>query len=150
MTFKASGGTTEQLSDVLAKIRAMARTVKGSAQSIHDHSAAGPLSARAIVEFSENLMQTNAEFDRLKALPGLAAYVKNQYDDQTYDIVSEFTAMQAAILSVAAWVETNIPNDGRWLLIEEIVGGRVIQRTFTSAQTDPLRIELVVLIATID
>ena len=82
MAFKAYGGTTEQLSEVLARVRAMARTVKGSAQSIHDHSAAGPLSARAIVEFSENLMQTNEEFDRLKSLPGLAAYVKDQYDDQ--------------------------------------------------------------------
>ena len=150
MTFRASGGTTEQLSDVLAKIRAMARTVKGAAQSIHDHSAAGPLSARAIVEFSDNLMQTNEEFDRLKSLPGLVAYVKDQYDDQAYDIAAGFTTMQAAIVSVAAWVEANIPNDGRWLLIEEIVGGRVIQRDFGTAVTAPFRTELVALIATID
>ena len=147
MAFKAQ---TEQLSDALAKVRAMARTVKGSAQSINDHSAAGPLSARAIVEFSEDLMQINEEFDRLKALPGLAAYVKNQYDDQTYDIAAEFVTMQAAVVSVAAWVSANIPNDGRWLLIEEIIAGRVVQRTFTASTTAPFRVELAALIAVID
>ena len=150
MTFRARGGVYEQLSDVLVQARAIARGISSSSQSMRDHTAAGDVSARGIAMFMHDLSLKSVDLARLKAVPGIVQYAKDQYADAAYDIAAEFTVMQAAVASAVNWLSANLPTDGRWLQMEEIVEGLVVQRMLTSAQTAGLRTELDALIATID
>jgi hypothetical protein len=153
MAFKATGGTSEQLSEVLNRLRSMARTVSGQATSMINKSAEGDTSARAILDYAADLSQTRDEFNRLKATPDLAAYAQEQFGDITYDVQAEFVTMLAAIDTVLAWIVANMPasnGNPKWLQIEEIVGGVLVTRGFTPVQTNQFRVELAALVATID
>ena len=153
MAFPSLEGSANQLSDALRAVRSLAHSVKLSSCSLRDDSAAGVVSARRIAEHLDALTQWNAQLNTLKTTPGLADYAKEQFSDATFDIVQAFVNMQAAIVNTGTWISTNIPKEtvtNRWMLLEEIVNGRVVERTLTTVQTAGLRTQLDALLATID
>lgn len=152
MAFPATGGIKDQLAPTLTEIMSLARAIKNSSTSMSAQSAAGSVSARGIALLGNDLQSQDDRLSSLESAPGLLQYARDQYDDQAFDIAAEFTAFRAAVASTIAWIDTNLPKSagGRWLEVEEIVSGRVIERTLTPAQTVGLRVELTLLIATID
>ena len=85
----------------------------------------------------------NAQFDSLKTTPGLAAYAQAQENDQSYDVVTEFASMQAAVSAAMTWIETNIPQN---VTAKEAAdwerSSSLIATSFTPAQTAGLRTQL--------
>lgn len=153
MAFPASGGSRQDLGDVLIRVRYAARRIKNIAQDLRTASAAGPILARRPVVVMEELSELRAQLVTLAAVPGLAVYAQDQFGDANLNIVTEYTAMRNALDAVVSWITGAIPKDsvsGRWLLIEEIVSGQRVDRTFSSAETAGMRTVLDALIATID
>lgn len=99
------------------------------------------------------LVRANNQFNALKVAPGLAQYAKDQENDQAYDVVAEFNAMQTALQSVLTWMETNVPITNRSVApVADWANEQTIQiaNIFTASQTSGLRTEMAALIATID
>lgn len=149
MAFKATDGAA-QLSNALAVVMSLARQVRTMTSRLRDQSAAGSVIVVDIAEYMDELMRMTGELSALKTTPGLAQYAKDQFSDQTYDIAAEFLAMQNAMVATVDWIAANLPSDGRWLLMHEIMGKRLVQRTLSSAETAGLRTKLDVLIAAIE
>ena len=153
MAFPAYNGTKQHLDEVLTRVRSIAHTIKTSSQQLRDASAAGSVVARRVVNYCDSLAQINDQMNTLKAIPGLVAYAKDQFNDANIDIAAEFTAMQNALASTVAWIVSNIPKEtatNRWISVEEIVDGKRVDRLLTVAQTAGIRTQLDALIATID
>ena len=149
MAFKATDQSA-QLANALSGVMSIARGVKVRTQGLRDVSAAGPIPARDIATYMDTLTRASEGLDTLKVVPGLAQYAKDQYTDPGYDIAAEFLAMQNAVATTVGWVTVNLPASGQWLLLEEIVDGRLVDRTLSPLQTAPLRVELEALLVTIE
>lgn len=150
MTFPASGGTLEQLADGLAESRRLARNIKNRSQSLHDQSAVGDISARGIAIYADEMKQIDDRLNVLRQIPGMQQYARDQYNNQSLDIATEFTTMRNTLQTTITWIVTNLPQGARWLEQEEFVADRLVERMLNSTQTAGLRTELLALIATID
>lgn len=150
MAFHARDGANTLLQTALTDIVNVAREILSQAEALRDLSAAGDVTGRGIVIYMDNLQQQIDLLDTLSGTAGIVAYAQDQYDDVTYDVVTEFNTMKTAAEAVVAWIDTNIPKNGVWLLVEEIVLGRLTPRMFTTTDTAGLRTELDALILTID
>lgn len=149
MAYPASQQT---LKDALAAINGMAIRVKGLTQNVRDETAAGPTARRKFVALQRNLQIAIDAWDTNAPTPGLAAYAQAQYDDNTLDIVAEYTAMKAAAQALQAWIFANLPTDagsGAALLEVYDAQGNPTDLTVTTAQTAGFRTEADVFIATI-
>lgn len=158
MAFPSSSGTKkDDAANAWNFLRAIAAQVKASAQSVVNESAAGPISAVRILEFSSNLASNRTQLARWAGVPGVAEYAKSVSGDPTLDIVAEYTLMFAQTDptlagSCAKWIIDNFPKDGsnNLLAAKFAADGTVSYNTFTTVQTAGLRTALGTLIATID
>lgn len=151
MTFPSRGGPREQLSEVLREAMTIAQNVKRSSITLKNQTAAGTITVRGILLFTDDLTAYSNRLDILRIVPGIGEYAKAQYSDAGLDLNVEFLAMQSSMSTVVTWIDANIPKSGgRWVEAEEIVSGRLVERKLTSIQTLPLRVELDVLITLID
>jgi hypothetical protein len=153
MAFPSSSGTVQQsLSEAWHLAREYAGTIKQQATNIRNVAVSGNIASGTILQFSRQLANVKAEFQRIAAIPGIGAYAQAQVDNENLDISAEFTAMVNAITSTIAWVTANFPKDGNgWLLAQSISAeGRTVDRTFAPAATVNLVAALDSLIATID
>jgi len=152
MAFPSGTGARTQLALALSQVQTLASQIKSESISIRDRTAAGSVFARLIVNYVDMLAAVRARLAALSATPGLAAYARAQFDDESFDISTEYTAMLSQIDATITWVGTNIPKDAgnRWLAVEELVGGVLTARSLTSANTATLRTQLNLLIAAID
>lgn len=106
-------------------------------------SAANTISGNNVLALYHRLVLDNDVFDVAKAVPGIAQYARDIEDDQTYDVASEFTVMQAAITDAIAWIKANYPTDANgWLQHQKFAVDGVSVREFTPAQTAGLRTEI--------
>ena len=86
------------------------------------------------------------------AIPGMAAYAQQQLNTPTYDVVTEFNNMIAALQAVIAWVVNNFPKEVDGFLKDTTTinaDGSRTAATFTSAQTSGWVTQLNAFIATI-
>lgn len=150
MAFPSSN--SDDLASAWSAIRNSAAVVKRDSQTLHDRSAAGNIEAALILRYVESLANHNDAFARYTAVPGLAAYVREQVNNPAIDIVAEYNTMLAQINATKNWIAANFPKDGSGYLLYHTLGadGRIVQRTLTPAQTAGLRTQLTALIATID
>ena len=102
--------------------------------------AAGSQTADYILDIHTKMVKVDAMLATAAATPGLAAYAKAQFDNESLDIAAEFTALRAAVQAVRDHVETAVPKDGSgyWLL-HQFVAHVVTPRTFAPANTATLR-----------
>lgn len=149
MAFKASSII---LVTAYERIKTEAAAVKRRSERLRDQSAAGAISADLIIDWVHEQKNRKDAMAALAATPGLVAYAKNQEDDGTYDVVSEYNAMITGIDTVIEWVDSNFPQDGSGYLLKDqmAVDGTITPRAFSTAATAGMRTELDALIALID
>jgi hypothetical protein len=153
MAFPSSvGSKADSLADAWERARAVAASVKQSAQNLNTLSAGGPISGMSIIRFCGDLADAKDVFTRLAAVPGLGAYAQEQVATPGLDVAAEFTAMVSAIDAVRTWITTNFPKDGGGFLLAVSfdANGRTVERTFDTATLTGFRAQLAALIATID
>ena len=111
----------------------------------------GVASANQIFQLMDNIRAPLTIFNQVAAIPGIAAYAQAQFDDPTYDVAANFTAMVNALNAVVAWVMANFPKDtGGFVQAYTLAAnGDRVPVTFTSVQTAGLASALNTLIASI-
>ncbi len=112
---------------------------------------AGPVSANAVIQIMSNVKSSIEVFDVVSALPGMASYARDQEDDQSYNVVSEFNTMRSEAVATRDWVITNFPKSAGNFIEKDTLetDGAITVRQFTPAQTTGLQIALADLIAAI-
>ena len=135
MAFPATNFTLQQAWDLA---RGHAVRTKKVTEQIRTASAAGPIQRTEVLEHRRLLLEAVSAWNSVKSLAGLEQYAKDQVQDQTADIATEFNAMIAGANQLITWVEANFPTDGATeaALIRK-VDGTVL--TFTSAQLSTYR-----------
>jgi len=131
-----------------------ARALKSSAQDHRDNFVTEDQSANAIFVIHLQIVNAIEVFGRVRNISGMLQYARDQFDDPTYDIVTEFDNMILECESARDWVTTNTPNDGsanEWLTVRRFdTDGSFINRTFTVAQLVSYVTELDNIIASIN
>lgn len=141
---------TGVLSRALEQIDDRAAALKLFAQQLRAECAAGNTPSSRILDAYIILVQERAELVAAAAVPGIVDYARTQKNNQALDVVTEFTAMVAAIDGVTSWLTTNFPKDASgYLLAKQFSGNTIVDRMFTPAMTATFRTQLDALIATI-
>lgn len=137
MAFIAS---TDCLAKAFTAVQAEALYLKNYATAQAAAMAAGSVSANSCREIYLKCVSDKSMFSTAAALPGMQQYVKDQFNNQTYDVGTQFTNMQTAIQAVIDWISNNYPKDTNgYLLTEQFAASGFTVRTFTSAQTAGLQ-----------
>lgn len=86
------------------------------------------------------------------AIPGVEQYARDQFDNPSFDIAAEFTAMVNAITTLRDWIFANFPKDtgsGAWLAQSFNNAGVATELPFTTADLVDYRTNADAVIATI-
>lgn len=152
MAFPSSGGTRKSLARAYLSAINQAAGVKTQAQELKNDSVAGSISAKRVVDFATYLADAEDLFDQVSAVPGIGQYARDQINDQTLDVATEFEDMINEIVATRDWITTNFPQDGSGylLMLQFDLNGRYTIRMLSTAATAGLRTQLDLLIATID
>jgi len=132
MGFPATTG--DQASALQLAIRTAAR-IKSRTTNVNNQMAAGDTSAEVTLAIRDDLINADSVFADVAAISGIAQYAKDQFDDQEYDVVADFTAMRTAIAAAIAAIESAFPSSGGFILKESLsagVSGTAV-RSITSA-----------------
>jgi hypothetical protein len=105
-------------------------------------SASGEIGYEYIHQLYSDIAGVSTSIDNVKNIPGILQYAKDQEDDQAYDVVVEFTALESALDSTKAWLEAGVPLNVTLRPISEWSTNSRISNTFTIAQTAQLRSRL--------
>lgn len=138
---------TYLLDAAVKNTQSKAKTVKDAATTIKARIDSGPIPSDEVVNIMRHLKTAYDAFAEAKAVPGLNAYAKTEFNDQALDYVAEVEAVMAACLDCYQWVDSNFPKNAGYLLKDKIVAGVVENRVFTQAQTAGLSTALGTLIA---
>ena len=87
----------------------------------------------------QTLSRAEAQFEQLKATPGIGVFAVQQEDDPTYDVATEFNALLTAIAAAKVWIETNIPLSVSVKPVSSWDDGTMISTTFSTVETSGLR-----------
>lgn len=132
MAFK----TSQAASEAFTQAKNLARGVKLTAQG-HIAQFASTTNRDQVLTLAVNLREWRLALAAAASVPGVLQYAKDQYDDQDYNIGSEFTAMLDAIDDVIAAIHAGFPVDNTGGEVKERVlnaDGSITMRTFTPAQ----------------
>ncbi len=149
MAFPATTLTSQQAWD---RIRRQALDIRDIVQALRNDSAAGNTERRRYVFTQRRLQIAIDEWDALSTTPGLQAYARDQLDDQTLNLATEFTQMRAAAIALRDWIFANVPTHagtGAQLLTAYSVDGLGTELTFNTGQTGQFRTEADTFLATI-
>jgi hypothetical protein len=136
MTFKASNQTA---ADAYASIKRQAAATK--TYMTQQATAMQSPTSQAWVPLGviQHLRDVIALMDGFAATPGLAAYAQAQENDGTYDVVAEYQAMRAAMVSARNTLIGMFPTSGGFLAYQTMdASGNLGVRTFTAAQLAPV------------
>jgi len=148
MAFKASNITPQK---AYLQVKGTAVNLKANCQGFIAQLAAQNATYLYLRDIYRFLYNANAQFETLKATPGLAVYAQEQENDPAYNVAAEFTAMQATIANALSWMNTNIPtavtavSASAWA-----TGDETIATSFTPAQTATFRTVLTAIVNSIE
>jgi hypothetical protein len=137
MAFK----TAQTAAEAFEQAKNLARGTKMTAQGAIAQFA-NTTNRDQVLTLAVNLREWRIALAAAGAVPGVLQYAKDQYDDQDYNIGTEFTAMLAAIDAVIADIHTSFPVDNSGGEVKERVlnaDGSITMRTFTAAQLANVR-----------
>ncbi len=144
---------TDGLAKAYQKAQNESIRVKQFATNARNALVAGVVSANAVIQVMTNLKSSIEVWDSVSSLSGIAQYARDQEDDQTYNVVAEFSAMRTEAVAAVDWVFNNFPKDNAspFYIIKDILetDGSITVRQFTPAQTVGLQTALADLIAAI-
>lgn len=136
----AYGGPTQpftyfQAWDILTRTLA---TLQANTQQMIGFIGAGPVSAQNIIQMSNGFVPLNAQLTQIGALGTLLATwatTQGVYLSSlgSANIISGFSAIQAAITGVTSWVTTNAPANSL-----TVVNGQVVWAIIPQASLNPL------------
>lgn len=141
---------TDSLAKVLEEIDNTAIQLKATLQSQVASMAAGNVNASTVLGVYVRLKRDDTTLAAAAGTSGIVQYARNVKNNQSLDVVAEFTAMRSAIADAISWVDTNFPASGGYIQSHQISGGVVTERSFSPAQTAGFRTVLNSVIATID
>jgi hypothetical protein len=104
--------------------------------------ASGDINYEYIHILYSDISGVSASIDRVKVIPGILQYAKDQENDQAYDVVAEFTALETALDNTKTWLENGVPLSVTLRPIGQWSTNAKISNTFTPAQTTQLRTRL--------
>ena len=107
MAFRANSIIPER---AFAEAKGVAAATKLLAQKFITRFASGA-EWKEVYELLQILINRRAKFDELKTTPGIATYAQQQENDNTYDVVAEFTALLANITNVIDAIVSSAPKD---------------------------------------
>lgn len=142
----------QTLSDALMRGNRTALTIKNDVMSIRNASVSSDITRRTFVTLQRQLTSAIDIFNEIKNVPGILAFAREQYDDPTLDVGTEFNAMVSAAENLRDWIFANFPTDsGSGAILAETVDslGNITQLVFTSAQLDAFRIQADIFLGTI-
>lgn len=143
MSFQAAREYIEATGDLALRI---AKSGKAQAEA--------GTNMQSILNLYADLGKVRARYNRIAAhpdLPGLLAYLREQYSDAARQFVQEAQAARDAVNSAVSWIENNIPTDGNGFVgTVSLNNGEVIARTLSPAQLSSLATVMDALIAEID
>lgn len=144
------GSTPMSLAKSLDQAMAVAGQIKVQAQTMRDQSAAGPVSATAIVQLSGVLASLRTQMSEVAATPGLSAYAQTQFP--LLDVSASYSSMVSQLDATLSWIQSNFPKAASGELLERkfSADGRTSAVMFTSAALSAFRSQLDLLIAQID
>jgi len=149
MAFPASAGDQ---ATALQRAIGVASRLKTRTTNVNNQMAAGDTSAEVALAIRDDLINADSVFADVAAVSGIAQYAKDQFNDQGYDVVADFSAMRTAIAAAITAIETAFPASGGFILKESLVAntsGTSI-RTFTPTQTAGIRTTLAAVISSIE
>jgi hypothetical protein len=148
MTFPAS---TQIKMDALTEVWRTANRLKSDMQRRRDTLANKNVSGQWILAMISNLTAAINTFESNASVPGIGDYVKDQYEDLSINVLTEFSNMKNATQDVKDWIVNNLPTDSNgYLIIRSLdTNGEIVEREFTPTQTQILRDKIDTLIATI-
>lgn len=147
MAFRATSVTTQR---AYQQVKGAAANVRANCSAFISKLAAENASYALLRDVYVLLHNAGAQLSSLASTPGLAEYAAAQEGDPQYDVVAEFTALQAAIANVLTWMQSNVPvnvtavSPVGWPTSESLIA-----TTFTPEQTAGLRTQLAAVIAAI-
>jgi len=145
MAFKTDG-----LGKAYQKAQNESIRVKQFATQARNALIAGNVSANAVIQIMSNLKSSIEVWDTVSALSGIAQFARDQEDDQTYNVVAEFSSMRTEAVAARDWVINNFPESGGFIQKDTLeVDGAITVRVFTPAQTVGLQTALADLVAAI-
>lgn len=106
-----TGASGKTLQGTLDEIQKLASTSKRMGVTMRADTLADILAWRTIIDTHSVFNDALEKMVVLAATPGLPQYAKDQYFDETYDVVGDYVIMRDALEGVRDWIETNIPDD---------------------------------------
>lgn len=150
MTFKASN---KELSVAYHLLKEKILNI----QQVADQAAnrmTGTVTGDEILSLGVSLERLDSQVTALQQTSGIAKYAKDQENDQTYDVVAEYQAVQTALDAVQNEIRTTFPVDGNgYLLNRKFNSANSIQttsRNFAPAATTDIKTLCETLSATIE
>lgn len=129
---------TSSLAFVLREIDDTARNLRSYALERYIRCTTSTQTSTVILDTFTILRQIRQRLNTLAGHPGLAQYARDQKNDQELDVVTEFTAMLAAIDAATGWIATNFPASGGYLQAKTLGADGPVDRTFTVASLSGL------------
>lgn len=136
------------LDDVYKALKGQFREIRAQAVRIRNQAAAGPISFGTVGQYMTDLAASIEYCDAMIARFGgstLAAYAQQQEESPAYAPSVEFATMRAAAIAVANHIAGALPANSA----HTVTNYRVIEPTFSVAQTGTLRSLLDTLIGTL-
>lgn len=129
--------TQNTLQTTLAQVSSQALTVANTVTALRDQSAAGVVSRARVVSVIRTIRTAVAIWNAAAAVPGIAAYAREQFSDTGLDVAAAFSAMVTQAEELANWIESAFPKDpgsGAWLIYTVGADGNLTELTFTTAE----------------
>lgn len=93
-----------------------------------------------LVSTASDLIRWRDELEAVTQIPGIAQYAKDQENDQAYDVVAEFTAVQVAVDAAISEIVSSFPVSNGALLERQLnPDGTITYLQFTAGQLNTLR-----------
>lgn len=92
---------------------------------------AGGANSQTLLNLHADLVKAHTRLTSYRAVPGLAAYAREAFNDAGFDAAKEFNGVLTALATAVTWIEGAVPKDGNgYLLLNKIEGGKVTNRQF--------------------
>lgn len=151
MAFITGDGSTASFPRAFSDIEQLATAIRNQSQRVHDRAAAGDLTGLDVINYFREVGQKRNEMGGLVA--GMSAseanaFAQERYNQSSYSVATEFSAMTTAVDDVLAWINANVPVSS--ILTFNNTSRVIVWATYSVGQTAQLRSLLQTLIATID
>jgi hypothetical protein len=125
-----------------------AKSMRKQAMDAITASAAGPVSANVLKDMYLSCGSVKAELTAAAAKSGMNDYVKLETGDPNHVFSTEVAAINAAIDTVATWIDANVNKNanGYWIIETSNADYTISTRTYSTASLADLRTHLQALV----